>query len=123
MQRSLSAVVLSIVLALAPRHGEAQVTKTTQGQAGAKGAASKPAPSSAPPPAAPSDPTSARKPDDRLSDEAELARIAGLYEAGKYRECNSELERLLDPLSKAPLKVAAIVATARVYWAACLMGA
>jgi hypothetical protein len=68
--------------------------------------------------------TAAQKnPDDRLSDEAELARIAGLYEVGKYRECASELERLLDPLGKAPLKQSAIVENARVYWSACLLGA
>jgi hypothetical protein len=77
--------------------------------------APKPAPSGseAPPP---------KKADDRLSDEAELARVAGLYEAGKYRECSDELERLLDPLGKAPLKQSAIVENARVYWAACLLG-
>ncbi len=64
-----------------------------------------------------------KKPDDRLSDEAELARIAGLYEVGKYRECSSELERLLDPLGRAPLRQSAIVENARVYWSACLLGA
>jgi len=60
---------------------------------------------------------------ERLSDEAELSRVAGLYEAGKYRECSSEIERLLDPIGHAPLRQPAIVENARVYWAACLLGA
>jgi hypothetical protein len=64
-----------------------------------------------------------RKPDERLSDEAELARVVGLYEAGKYRECSEQIERLLDPIGKAPLRQPAIVENARVYWAACLLGA
>ncbi len=64
-----------------------------------------------------------KKADDRLSDEGELSRIAGLYEAGKYRECSSELERLLDPVGKAPLRQSAIVENARLYWSACLLGA
>jgi len=58
-----------------------------------------------------------------LSDEAELARVVSLYEAGKYAECSNEIERLLDPLGKAPLKQAPIVENARVFWAACLIGA
>jgi hypothetical protein len=65
---------------------------------------------------------SPRKSEDRLSDEAELARVAGLYEAGKYRDCVAEVERLLDPLGKAPLRQPTIVENARVYWAACLLG-
>jgi hypothetical protein len=58
-----------------------------------------------------------------LSDDAELSRVVGLYEAGKYRECGSELERLLDPTGRSPLKQPAIIENARVYWAACLLGA
>jgi hypothetical protein len=59
----------------------------------------------------------------RLSDEAELSRVAGLYEAGKYSECSSEIERLLDPTGHTLLRQPAIVENARVYWAACLLGA
>lgn len=60
---------------------------------------------------------------DHLSDEAELSRVVGLYEAGKYTECSNEIERLLDPTGRAPLRQPAIVENARVYWAACLLGA
>jgi hypothetical protein len=60
---------------------------------------------------------------DHLSDEAELSRVVGLYEAGKYAECSSEIERLLDPTGRAPLRQSGIVENARVYWAACLLGA
>jgi hypothetical protein len=66
---------------------------------------------------------SSSKAADRLSDEAELSRVVGFYEAGKYRECSSELERLLDPTGRLPLRQPAIVENARVYWAACLLGA
>lgn len=58
-----------------------------------------------------------------MSDEAELTRIAGLYEAGKYRDCSGELERLLDPTGHTLLRQPTIVESARVYWAACLLGA
>jgi hypothetical protein len=102
MQRFPSAVVLLSAVTLWPVHAAAQTPK-------------------APPPSGETPAT--KKPDSRLSDEAELARIAGLYEAGKYRECSDELERLLDPLGKAPLKQSAIVENARVYWSACLLGA
>jgi hypothetical protein len=60
---------------------------------------------------------------DRLSDEAELSRVVGLYEAGKYAECSSEIYRLLDPTGRNPLRQPSIVENARVYWAACLLGA
>lgn len=59
----------------------------------------------------------------QLSDEAELARIAGLYEAAKYRECSVEIERLLDPTAHRTLRQTGVVENARVYWAACLLGA
>lgn len=113
MQRSLSAVLLLSVLALWPEHAAAQGASPS---APAKPAVGKP-------PVAASEPSPPKKLEERLSDEAELARVAGLYEAGKYRECSAELERLLDPLGKAPLKQSAIVENARVYWAACLLGA
>ena len=63
------------------------------------------------------------KPTDQLSDEGELSRVVGLYEAGKYRECSNEIERLLDPTGRDPLRQSAIIENARVYWAACLLGA
>src|SRR5689334_9983641 len=117
MQRSLTAVVLASALGL------------LSSRAAAQGAAAGPAPSKPPaarapgakPPAAPGE--APKKPDDRLSDEAELARVVSLYEAGKYAECSTEIDRLLGPLGKAPLKQAPIVENARVYWAACLIGA
>jgi hypothetical protein len=59
----------------------------------------------------------------QLSDEAELSRIAGLYEAAKYRECSAEIERLLDPTAHRTLRQTGVVENARVYWAACLLGA
>ncbi|HYQ17476.1 MAG TPA: hypothetical protein VEQ58_17005 [Polyangiaceae bacterium] len=71
-----------------------------------------------PPPSAPP-----KRAEGQLSDEAELSRVAGLYEAGKYFECSSELERLLDPTGHTLLRQPAIVENARVYWAACLLGA
>lgn len=120
MQRSLSAVLALSALALWPERAAAQTSMPAV--TATRATASKPAPAKAP--AASGEPSSApKKPEERLSDEAELARVAGLYEAGKYRECGSELERLLDPLGKAPLRQSAIVENARVYWAACLLGA
>ncbi len=59
---------------------------------------------------------------DALSDDAELARVVSLVEAAKYDQCASELERLLDPKGKRPLKDPAIVETARVYQATCYIG-
>jgi hypothetical protein len=107
MQRFLSAVVLMSVGALTSAHAVAQAPP-----------AAKPSPAK---PAA--DAASSKKPDDRLSDEAELSRVVGLYEAGKYRECGGEIERLLDPIGRAPLRQPSIIENARVYWAACLLGA
>jgi hypothetical protein len=124
MQRSLSAVLALSALALWPERAAAQTS--TPAPATAQPPSPKPPspkPASAKPAAASEPSPASKKPEERLSDEAELARVAGLYEAGKYRECGSELERLLDPLGKAPLRQSAIVENARVYWAACLLGA
>ena len=143
MQRFLSAVVLMSIVAISPVHAAAQ----TPAPSASAQAASKP-PSDARPPAAnkPGDtkspatakpatakpstgkpsPTLAEsrpKLSDHLSDEAELSRVVGLYEAGKYTECSNEIERLLDPTGRAPLRQSSIVENARVYWAACLLGA
>ncbi len=96
---------------------------TTSLRAGAQSApASPPAPAGAAAGRGGAAPPTKRS-EDRLSDEAELARVVGLYEAGKYGECSSEMERLLDPIGRAPLRQAGIVEKARVYWAACLLGA
>jgi hypothetical protein len=119
MQRFLSAVVLISVGALSPARVAAQAPLAP------------PAPPASKPPAAkanPSKPSSsgvAAKPKlgDQLSDEAELSRVVGLYEAGKYAECSSEIYRLLDPTGRDPLRQPSIVENARVYWAACLLGA
>jgi hypothetical protein len=45
-----------------------------------------------------------------------------LVEAAKYDQCVAELERLLDPNGKRPLKDPPIVETARVYQATCYIG-
>jgi hypothetical protein len=117
MQRSLTAVVLACALGLLSSRAAAQT-------APAGPPPDKPPAARSPggkPPTAPAE--APKKPYERLSDEAELARVVSLYEAGKYAECSSEIERLLDPLGKAPLKQASIVENARVYWAACQIGA
>src|SRR5262245_30152894 len=59
---------------------------------------------------------------DRLSDEAELARVVSLVEAAKYDQCVTELDSLLDSKGKRPLKDPAIIETARVYQATCYIG-
>lgn len=60
--------------------------------------------------------------EERLSDEAELARVVSLVEAAKYEECAARLSRLLDPTGPHPLKQAEIIETARLYHATCLIG-
>jgi hypothetical protein len=57
-----------------------------------------------------------------MSDEAELAQVVGLYEAGKYAQCVDELAQLLNPQSPEPLRESEVIATARIYHAACLIG-
>jgi hypothetical protein len=144
MQRFLSAVVLASVGVLLPVDAVAQASAPSAAPPAASGAFPLPVakPSAASPSAAkpgatkppPSQPAVAKppatvettpkdKPADQLSDEAELSRVVGLYEAGKYRECGNEIERLLDPTGRDPLRQPAIVENARVYWAACLLGA
>lgn len=135
MQRFLSAVVLVSVGALWPAHAEAQSPPDAATPASVPTTPAKPPvdakPRTAGKPGAskltsvPGAGDSGAKPrlDDHLSDEAELARVVGFYEAGKYSECSSEIERLLDPTGKKPLRQPAIVENARVYWAACLLGA
>jgi len=130
MQRFLTAVMLSSLGALSSTraHGQAP-PPSTNALEGAATSASKPAGSATPPPTAKAAPGRhpASEPEpkvrEQLSDEAELARVVGLYEAGKYAECSHEIERLLDPTDKKPLRQPSIVENARVYWAACLLGA
>lgn len=61
-------------------------------------------------------------PEIELSDEAKLAGVVSLYEAGKYRECAEGLSKLLSATSEQHLREPGIVATARIYHAACLIG-
>lgn len=61
-------------------------------------------------------------PEVELSDDAELARMVGLYEAGKYAECASDLGVLLEPSGPRPLREPEIIENARIYLAACLIG-
>jgi hypothetical protein len=61
-------------------------------------------------------------PEERLSDEAELARIVSIVEAAKYEECDARLSRLLNPHHPRPLKNARVIETARIYHATCLVG-
>lgn len=59
---------------------------------------------------------------EHLGDDAELARGANLYESGQYRKCASDFAELLDPKSGRALHDSHVVQTARVYYAACLIG-
>jgi len=105
MQRFLSAAAIACLGVLRPAPAGAQAADGHQPGATAKPSVPAPKKSSA-----------------LLSDEAELTRVAGLYESGKYRECSTEIERLLDPTGHTLLRQPAIVESARVYWAACLLG-
>src|SRR5450432_4653727 len=58
----------------------------------------------------------------RLNDAAELARVVGLYEAGKYGACADSLHLLLSDTSARPLRDPDVVESARIYQAACLIG-
>lgn len=79
-----------------------------------------PAAPPAPAPATPQRPPPG--PSERLSDEAELQRVIGLYDVGKYDECARELDKLLDPKGQRPLQRRQVKETARIYHAACLIG-
>lgn len=57
-----------------------------------------------------------------LTDEGELAKVVGLYEAGKYGECANSLTPLLDQKSDARLRERPVIESARIYLAACLIG-
>src|SRR6187399_615507 len=60
--------------------------------------------------------------EERLSDQAELARVVSFVEAARYEECAARLSRLLDPAGPRPLKQPEIIETARLYHATCLIG-
>lgn len=109
MLRIWSAIAFASLGVLAPVHVSAQVAAPPT-----KPAATATKKASATPPKADTG---------QLSDEAQLSRIAGLYESAKYRECSDEVESLLDPTSHRHLRQPGIVESARVYWAACLIGA
>jgi len=59
---------------------------------------------------------------EHLGDDAELARGVNLYESGQYRKCASDFAELLDSKSGRALRDVHIIQTARVYYAACLIG-
>jgi hypothetical protein len=63
-----------------------------------------------------------KAPEAELSDEAKLATVVSLYEAGKYSECAAGLVKLLAPDAEQRLRDPGIVGTARIYHAACLIG-
>lgn len=71
------------------------------------------------PPARP--PTPPAQGGERLSDEAELDRVASLYSGGRYDECKQRLASLLDPNNPERLQQPSIVETARMYHATCLL--
>jgi hypothetical protein len=60
--------------------------------------------------------------EERLSDQAELARVVSLVESARYEECAARLSRLLDPKAPHALKQPEIIETARLYHATCLIG-
>lgn len=57
-----------------------------------------------------------------LGDDAKLAGGVNLYDAGKYTDCAKDFAGLLNPKSPNALHDAHIIETARVYYAACLIG-
>jgi hypothetical protein len=58
----------------------------------------------------------------QLNDTAELARVVGMYEAGKYGACADSLHQLLNAEGPRPLRDPDVVESARFYHAACLIG-
>lgn len=87
-------------------------------QAGAADPAGAPAPSPgarAPNSATPEKPADPR----RIGDAAELDRVVGLYQAGQYDLCASELALLLNPRGDRPFTEKAIISEARLYQVTC----
>ncbi|MFZ5889710.1 MAG: hypothetical protein ACOY0T_01465 [Myxococcota bacterium] len=60
--------------------------------------------------------------DVELGDDARLASVVTLYEAGKYAECAAELGALLAPDAPRKLRDRDVLENARIYHAACLIG-
>jgi hypothetical protein len=60
---------------------------------------------------------------EQSSEEAELQRATDLYEGLKYKECIELIDRLLDPRGQRPLRNPDVVERARIYQAACYIGA
>ncbi|HEY4102785.1 MAG TPA: hypothetical protein VGM44_02805 [Polyangiaceae bacterium] len=74
------------------------------------------------PPTTASAPAAAAATAPQLNDSAELARVVGMYEAGKYVQCADSLRSLLSESSARPLRDPDVVESARIYHAACLIG-
>ncbi len=68
--------------------------------------------------AAPSGPA----PDQNLDDSARLAGGVNLYDSGQYQQCAKHFAELLNPAKPSALHDPHIIETARVYYAACLIG-
>ncbi len=96
-------MVMAAVFALAPSAWAEEAPHPSRERATKGGAASKPR-------------------EIELSDDAKLASVQSLYEAGKYGECANELTRLLKGDPKRRLQEPDIVELARVYHAACFLG-
>lgn len=104
---------ISLLLAVAAFLGSHAVAAQPKSGAGSAGEA--PAVESGPP--ASGDETTPA----RLSDEAELARVISLKDAGNFKQCAAALKKLLDPQSPQRLKDPDIVEQARLYHAHCLI--
>jgi hypothetical protein len=61
-------------------------------------------------------------PEVELGDDAKLAGVVSLYEAGKYADCADQLSRLLARDAPLRLRDREVVESARIYHAACLIG-
>jgi hypothetical protein len=57
----------------------------------------------------------------KLSDRAELQKVIGLIDVGKYKECADTLAELLRPDSTRPLQDSDVIENARLYHAVCLI--
>src|SRR5262245_7628595 len=101
-----------IVMATVLVGARSSFAQTGAGSGAAPGAARK----------AGADPRKPKAPEVELSDEAKLATVVSLYEAGKYSECAAGLAKLLAPDAEQRLRDPGIVGSARIYHAACLIG-
>jgi hypothetical protein len=60
--------------------------------------------------------------EDELGDDALLAGVVSLYEAGKYSQCAADLGALLQGEARRRLRDRDVLENARIYYAACLIG-